>query len=218
MIIITLCLACAVCAILGVLFVVFNKTNLLGLAFKALAPLACLVLALFCANLASAFGGYTIFICFGMGLAAAYHTFENVHYENETNARTSFLHGINFASALSFVAAGIFLVKFNPFALGLGALLGTAVACVVMIFKKSVWHESLFVCLNIIACFAMLGQSIALLLGGILIPAILYLGASVLLAAFALLQQFGKGKVCAYITSSIRILALIALALSIYFL
>ena len=205
----------AVTLILGTMFVLFNKASMLGLAVKSLAPLSCLMLALVAANLSSSFGGYTLFVCLGLGIIIAVETYAAAQKENQNY---TFLSGLNLVAVLAFVVAGVLLAQINVFALGLGALLGTSVACVVMIFKKLSRLQSTFVCLNIIAAFAMLGQGVALLMSGMLLPAIIFTVSAVLTFSHLLLKLFGSGKVCLIITNVLRILSLVAIATSIYFL
>ena len=215
MAILTFCLVLAVALILGTMFVLFNKANTLSYAIKCFAPLSSLVLALVAANLSSYFGGYTIFVCLGLGTVVA---IENYAAAQKEDSNVSLLSAMNLFSVISFVIAGVLLAKFNVFALGLGALLGTSVACGVMIFKKVGKVQGLLVCFNIIAAFTMLGQGVALLMSETLLPSIIFAITSVLIISNILIKLFGKGKACTMIANALRMLSLITIAASIYFL
>lgn len=215
MALLTFCLILAVTLILGSLFVLFNKSNMLSLAVKTLAPLSCLLLALVSANLTSAFGGYTIFVCIGLGIIVAVETYAAAQKEEGSKA---FLSAANLLAIISFVAAGLLLSQINLFALGLGALLGVSVACIVMVFKNQGALQNTLTCLNVIFAFTMLGEAVALLMSGTILPAVFFTLSAVLVIASNLLKLFGNGKVFLIITNILRVLSLITIAASIYFL
>lgn len=205
--------------ILGGLYVAFNpSTSILHFTFKTLAPTACLFLALISANLASSFGGYTLFITLALAIIIALEAFKCVNSQ-ATLGSTLFLGISNAVSLLLLTIAGIVIAPFNIFGLLTGLLLGLGISCIVLIFKKLTPSQIIMLIINLAMAGLLIGQAIVLLISQISLgTAIVYL-ISALLTLFQLVfTSFLKpNKIMPYIARTARILALIGFAMSIYF-
>ncbi len=205
--------------ILGGLYVAFpSSTNILHFTFKALAPTACLFLALISANLASSFGGYTLFITLALAIIIALETFKCAKQE-KTNS-VSLVRGLgNLLPLILFAVAGIIVVSFNVWGLLMGLFLGLLIACISLIFKKLNLIESIILIANLAIGGLVLGQGIILLLSNLALGTkIIYFISAFLMLFNLVFSTFMKeDKVMPYIARTTRILALIGFAMSIYF-
>lgn len=208
-----------VALMLGGLYVAFNySTNLLHFLFKILAPVACLMLALISANLASSFGGYTLFISLALAIIIGLEAFKCVKQEN-SNSNTLVLGIGNLISILLFALAGIVIVSFNVFGLLMGLFLGIGISCVCLIIKKLNLTQSIMVISNLALGGLLLGQSIVLLISSIPLGVTIIYFISAFLTLFNLVFSvfMKQDKVMPIIARLTRILALLGFAMSIYF-
>lgn len=210
-----------VAAIIGGLSVAAkHSTNIFDFAFKLLAPLACLVLALVSGNLASALGGYTIFIALGMALILAEEAFKCVHGEDTNKSSVLFMGITNMLSYACFACGAALVVPFKVWGLLAGLMLGLAAACILMCVKKLTITQWLVTAGNIALCGAALGQGIALLAShsNLITSVLFFIG-----AAFAFFQVIfslftKRDRTMQIIGSVAQVLSLLLISGSIYFL
>ncbi len=217
MTIVTLICISAVALILGVLFSIYkSSTDILNLAFKMLAPAACLMLALVSANLSSSFGGYTLFICLALTLTITFESYKCVKPQEKDNKDVIFLGIINAFSLLSLLAAGMIVIEFKILALAAGLLLGLCAFSIICIFKELSLVKNLLLAFNLVFAGMVLGQALALVLTGGLF-AIFYLIASVCLLFNTIFDLFvGEKQSMRIVSNASRILALLLFAFSIF--
>lgn len=220
MTLVTLFCILGVAVILGVLYVIFcHNTNLLNFIVKLLAPTACLLLALISANLSSSFGGYTTFIAMGLAITIAVNAFQCVKQKDLKKSETLFLGSINALTILCFAVAGIVIANFNVLGLACGLLLGLGTGFLVSIFRKMNLAEGAVTIINTAIAGLMFGQGIVLFLSHVnIIGAVLYFISAILTLSQLILSVFIKeNKAMQIISNTMRILSLITIALSIYF-
>lgn len=210
-----------VALIMGGFFVAFDRsTKFLAFTSKLLAPLASLILALACANLSSALGGYTIFIVVGIAFVLAKEVFLCAKKAEDNNENILFVGIINAVSSLCFAVGGIFLARFNIFGLLLGLFLGLGLACILLTVKRLNLASSLMLGANLAIAGMILGQAITLLLAKVsLITTIFYLLSGVMMLTSQIVNLFVKQEVALkYVKRVTQILSLILLSASIFFL
>ena len=218
MILIAFILMSVVSVILGVLYSLTKyDAKWSNILIKCLALLSCLALSLTSANLNSSYGAYTHLITLGMAVLICFEAFKCT---SNGKASTYILPSTNFVAVLLFLCAGISQTNFALWALLSGLFFGAGIAFVVKIVKKDFsWQVSLMTGLNLALIFAFLLQSIAIILSTkALVPALLFLFSALFMSLHTLLEIFAeKGKVVTIVSSGLRILSLIILSASIYF-
>ncbi len=184
---------------------------------KCLALLSCLALALTSANLNSAYGAYTLLISLGMAVLICFEAFKCT---TAGKASVYILPSANLVALLLFLCAGVSQTNFSLWALLSGLFFGAGIAFIVKIVKKDfTWQTNLMISFNLSLLLAFFMQSVAVILTTkTIVPAILYLFSALFMSVHTLLEIFAtKNKTTTIISNILRILSLLILSASIYF-
>lgn len=210
-----------VAAVMGGLSVAAKySTSVFNFSFKLLAPLSFLVLALVSGNLASALGGYTIFIALGVAFLIAVEAFKCIHNENTNKSSVLFMGIGNMLTYICFTCGATLIIPFTPWGLLAGLMLGLAASCILMCIKKLTVTQWCVTAANIALCGTALGQGIALLLSHTnLITSILFFIGTLFAFFQVIFSLFNrKNRVMQIIGGVAQVIGLIAISTSIYFL
>ena len=208
----------ALSVILGVFYTLAKSDkSWQSVLVKCLALLSCLTLSLVSANISSAYGAFTLMSTIAVACLLAFEC-AKCALENVT-ARLYLLSSANAVAIILFILASISLTTFSYWPILAGIFFGIGFGLLSKIIKKFSWPKTAMIMLNLAATFTFVMQSIALIITGrAAATAALALISALFMTAHIFMEIFKKdNKTFTVISNTLRILSIILIATSIYF-